>query len=143
MSPAKPISLSRILLAAVLLPMVWTATLPAPPAAALEGAPEATANGRPSPNPGLDLRATLGGKDQLAALRTIHRVLTEVEDGATYVWRRRHGRLGGMFKSTLTLRDAKGRTCRHLVMRLYSGAYSRRVEGIACRASDGSWQLEG
>ena len=33
--------------------------------------------------------------DEIAALEAIRVALTEVSDGASYVWHRRHGRLGG------------------------------------------------
>lgn len=92
---------------------------------------------------GQDLRPLLSGQDKLALLRAIHIALSEVEDGATYVWHRHNGRLNGSFKPTRSFRDAQGRTCRHLVVRLSAGQYGRGTEGIACRLKDGDWALEG
>ena len=69
--------------------------------------------------------------------------LTEVGDGATYVWHRRHGRLSGIVQPTASFKDPAGRVCRHIVLVLSSLDHSGKVEGIACRAPDGRWQLEG
>jgi surface antigen len=33
--------------------------------------------------------------------------------------------------------------CRHLVLILTTGVRTGRIEGVACRAQDGVWQLEG
>ena len=90
-----------------------------------------------------DLRPLLSSRDRLATLRAIHITLTQVEDGATYVWHRRHGRLSGAFRPTASFRNRQGKTCRHLIVQLKSGLYNRRTEGIACRTSTGGWRLEG
>lgn len=101
----------------------------------------------PSPIPSVpvasDLRPLLSGGDRVATFRTLHLVLSQVEDGATYVWHRGHGRLSGAFKPTRSFRSADGRLCRHLMMQLAAGLYARRSEGIACRNLDGQWSLEG
>lgn len=81
--------------------------------------------------------------DDIAVLEAIEIALTEASDGSTYVWRRDHGRLAGAFRPTSTFRDADGRMCRHLELRLRLGSYQRTIEGIACRARNGVWQLEG
>ena len=81
--------------------------------------------------------------DALAALEAIEIALTQAGDGATYIWRRNNGRLAGAFRPTSTFRDAEGRICRHLEMRMRLGTYQRPIEGIACRDKDGVWNLEG
>lgn len=81
--------------------------------------------------------------DDLAALEAVDIALTQASDGATYVWRRGNGRLVGAVRPTKTFRDADQRMCRHIEMQLRLGTYLRRTEGIACRASDGVWVLEG
>jgi surface antigen len=90
-----------------------------------------------------DLKATLNGKDEVAALEALQLALTEAADGATVVWRRQHGRLSGLVQPTSSFKDESNRVCRHIVMTLTSGGYSRKVEGIACRQGDGVWSLEG
>lgn len=81
--------------------------------------------------------------DEIATLEAVHLALTEVSDGSSYVWRRRHGRLSGVVQPTASFMDAGGRVCRHIVVLLATGSYSRRTEGIACRLDSGGWRLEG
>lgn len=81
--------------------------------------------------------------DSIAALEAVEIALTQASDGATYVWRRHNGRLAGAFRPTSTFRDSDGRICRHLEMHMRLGTYQRHTEGIACRSTDGVWNLEG
>jgi hypothetical protein len=92
---------------------------------------------RPEPAAALDTR------DEIATLEAVQVALTELGDGQTYVWHRAHGRLSGAFQPTSSFKDATGKVCRHIVLLLASGSYSRKTEGIACRLSGGRWQLEG
>lgn len=85
----------------------------------------------------LDLR------DEIAALERIQYALAEVGDGATYVWRRWHGRLSGVVHPTVSFKDRSGKVCRHLTVLLTTGLRTRRMDGIACRLPSGRWQLEG
>lgn len=85
----------------------------------------------------------LNDGDEIATLDAIRVALTEVGDGSTYVWHHNHGRLSGVIQPTGSFKDASGRVCRHLVLVLTTGFRSGRVEGIACRLTDGRWQLEG
>lgn len=89
------------------------------------------------------VRPRLDRTDEVAALEAVEIALTQAGDGATYVWQRSHGRIGGAIRMTSTFRDVDGRICRHLVMQMRQGTYSRRTEGIACRDADGVWVLEG
>lgn len=96
------------------------------------------------PRPSLaELKSTLDDTDAVAALEAVQLALTEVGDGATYVWHRKHGRLSGAIQPTSSFKDGSGHVCRHIVMALTSGSYSRKAEGIACRQRDGVWVLEG
>src|ERR671914_165391 len=70
-----------------------------------------------------DLKATLNGKDEVAALEALQLALTEAADGATVVWRRQHGRLSGLVRPTSSFKDESNRVCRHIVMTLTSGGY--------------------
>ena len=88
-------------------------------------------------------RDTLTRYDRLAALEAVQIALSEVGDGDSYVWRRRHGRLNGVIQPTKSYKDAGGRVCRHVIVLLNSGNYSRKREGIACRHDDGIWSLDG
>lgn len=91
----------------------------------------------PKPMPGLDAR------DEIAALEAVHLALSEIGDGASYVWHQRNGRLSGIISPTSSFKDPEGRVCRHIVMSLTAGRSTARTEGIACRMADRSWRLEG
>ncbi len=81
--------------------------------------------------------------DELAALQALQTALTEVADGGAYVWHRRHGRLNGVVRPTVSFRGARGAVCRHIEVSLTSGTYTRRIEGVACRDEAGVWNLSG
>ena len=89
-----------------------------------------------------DLKS-LDAADEIAALESVQIALSEVGDGATYVWHRRNGRLSGVVQPTASFKGAAGRVCRHIVLTLSSADQTRRTEGVACRLADGRWQLEG
>lgn len=99
--------------------------------------------------PELHLRAespeklSLDGSDETAALHAVLIGLTEIPDGTSFVWRRAHGRLSGIVRPMFSFRNADGDVCRQLMLTLTSGAYTRTVEGTACREPDGRWALEG
>lgn len=81
--------------------------------------------------------------DEIATLEAIRLALSEVGDGATYVWHRTNGRLSGLVRPTASFKDIAGRVCRHFVLVLSAVDNSGKIEGVACRLSDGRWQLEG
>jgi Surface antigen len=81
--------------------------------------------------------------DEIAALQSVQLALSKLGDGASYVWRRSHGRLSGLVQPTSSFRNDKGRICRHLVLLLTTGDKTNKTEGVACRADNGVWQLEG
>jgi hypothetical protein len=91
----------------------------------------------PKSMPGLDAR------DEIAALEAVHLALSEIGDGASYVWHQRNGRLSGIISPTSSFKDPEGRVCRHIVMSLTAGRSTARTEGVACRMADRSWRLEG
>ncbi|MBX9591987.1 MAG: hypothetical protein K2X43_22060 [Hyphomonadaceae bacterium] len=85
----------------------------------------------------------VGDGDEIATLEAIRVALVEVGDGSSFVWHHGNGRLSGVIHPTASFKDAAGRICRHIVVVLTTGARSGRVEGVACRLTDGRWQLEG
>jgi surface antigen len=91
----------------------------------------------------LDIRPVFDDRDEVAALEAVQLALTEVGDGSTYVWYRHGGRLSGLVQPTQSFRDAFGRVCRHIVVTLNDASRSKRTESIACRMSDGGWELDG
>ncbi len=94
----------------------------------------------------LPRRPVLTWADQVATLEAVHIALNTTADGATYVWRRHHGNLDAIIQPTQSFKDGKDgrqRVCRHVVIMLISGSFTRRAEGIACRLIDGSWALDG
>jgi hypothetical protein len=99
---------------------------------------------RASPRPKLaDHSQGLDDNDEIATLDAIRVALSEVGDGSTYVWHSQNGRLSGVIQPTASFKDTAGRVCRHIVLVLTTGVRSGRVEGVACRLTDGRWQLEG
>lgn len=98
-----------------------------------------------SPQPRLaDLsRVPLDIFDEVAALDAIRIALTQVGDGNSFVWYRNNGRLSGVVQPTRSFRDGTGRICRHIVVVLTTGPRTGKIEGFACRLTDGGWQLEG
>lgn len=90
-----------------------------------------------------DFKATLDENDEIAALEAVRVALSEVGDGNTYVWYRRHGRLSGLVQPTTSFKDRTGRICRHILLIMTTGGYTARAEGVACRLDNGRWQLEG
>lgn len=81
--------------------------------------------------------------DQRAALESVQYALSEIGDGASYVWHRGHGKLSGVVQPTQSFKDGKGNICRHFIVMLASGSYTKRTETVACRTADGIWQLDG
>lgn len=91
----------------------------------------------------LDSSALLDENDEIAALEAVRVALSEVGDGATYVWHRANGRLSGVVQPTGSFKDLGGRVCRHIVLILSAGAHTGKIEGVACRLANGRWQLDG
>jgi hypothetical protein len=81
--------------------------------------------------------------DEIAALEAIRIALTEVGDGNTFAWHRRHGRLSGLVQPTTSFKDSAGRVCRHILLIMTAGDHVGKAEGVACRGGDGRWQLGG
>lgn len=88
-------------------------------------------------------RPRLEDRDRVAALEAVQLALSEIGDGSAYVWYARSGRISGVVQPVASFKDARGRICRHVVVSLSAGAFSREREGVACRADSGVWQLEG
>lgn len=136
--------LSRLAMLAVLagaLPMRAAAADPAPP----RTAPTVQETEAPTERRTTvaDLKARLDETDLVAALQALHIALSQLGDGATYVWGRRSRSLMGIIKPTAAFVDDQGRVCRHLVYTLSLGGYSKTIEGIACRQIEGLWTLSG
>ena len=91
----------------------------------------------------LESRALLDENDEIAALEAVRVALTQVGDGATYVWHRANGRLSGVVQPTGSFKDPAGHVCRHIILILATGAHSSKIEGVACRLANGRWQLDG
>jgi hypothetical protein len=115
---------------------------PAEPAPCTCSTPEQAPTMQPRPRLA-DHSQDLDDNDEIAALDAIRVALSEVGDGASYVWHRNNGRLSGVIHPTSSFKDGTGRICRHIVLILTTGVRSGRIEGVACRLTDGAWQLEG
>lgn len=148
-TPLAPVLSSALLLTSILIiaPALVHATDEAQqtaPDATIRPAPPKPDTVRPAPRPKYaDLMPPLDTTDRAATLEAVHLALSELGDGAAYVWHRNGGRLSGIFKPTASFRDRDGRVCRHLVLTLTAGQHTSRTEGIACRMADMSWRLEG
>jgi len=90
-----------------------------------------------------ELQGSLGEDEEIATLEAIRVALTEMGDGAPFVWRHRAGRIAGVVTPTSSFKDADGRICRHIVLVLAAGRRMGKIEGIACRLGDGRWELDG
>lgn len=88
-------------------------------------------------------RTMLDETDEIAALESVQFALTEVGDGASYIWHRNNGHLSGMVQPVTSFKDSQGQVCRHVVVILTSGVVSKKAEGVACRLASGQWTLEG
>jgi surface antigen len=88
-------------------------------------------------------KVMLDETDQIAALESVQFALTEVGDGASYIWHRNNGRLSGLVQPTGSFKGMTGEVCRHVMVMLTSGTRSKKTEGVACRLPSGQWRLEG
>lgn len=95
-----------------------------------------------SPHASTDVRSQLDHYDQLAVIQAMHLALSEVGDGASYVWHRSHGRLSGIVQINGTIKSG-GSICRKLTVVLTAGTETRRISTTACRLTDRSWQIIG
>lgn len=86
---------------------------------------------------------SLTRSDKLAALENVQYALSELGDGASYVWHRHHGKLSGVIQPTMSFLDGKRRVCRHIIVLLSAGSKSRKTEAVACRKPNGVWRLDG
>jgi surface antigen len=93
--------------------------------------------------PTLSQPVALDESDEIAALESVQFALSEVGDGASYIWHRNNGRLSGMVQPVTSFKDGRGQVCRHVVVVLTSGVTSKKAEGVACRLTGGQWKLEG
>ena len=89
------------------------------------------------------VKLALDASDATATLHAVQIGLTELPDGARFVWRRAHGRLSGVVRPKFSFKNDLGAVCRQLELTLRSGTYTRTIEGIACRDPDGRWALDG
>mgnify|MGYP001030302460 FL=1 len=80
--------------------------------------------------------------DRVAALESIQYALSELGDGASYVWHRGHGKLSGVIQPTQSFLDTNGRVCRHVVVLLSAGPKSKKTEAVACRLENGVWRFD-
>src|SRR5262249_36509264 len=140
------VSVSLVALASIIAfptllePLSAQAQRPATPAPCTCSSPERAP--APTPRPRFaDHSQDLDDRDEIAALNAIGVALTEVGDGASYVWHRGNGRLSGVVRPTASFKDHSGRVCRHIMVLLTTGYRTGRVEGVGCRLGDGSWQL--
>jgi hypothetical protein len=93
--------------------------------------------------PAVTTPVMLDESDEMAALESVQFALSEVGDGASYIWHRNNGRLSGMVQPMTSFKDGQGQICRHVVVILTAGTNSKKAEGVACRLTSGQWKLEG
>jgi surface antigen len=79
--------------------------------------------------------------DRRAVYQAIHLALSEVGDGASYVWNRSHGRLGGLVQINGSFKSPDGRLCRRMIVMLTAGRETKQIATSACRLADRSWEL--
>lgn len=81
--------------------------------------------------------------DRDAALEAIQFTLSEVADGATFIWYTKKSSLKGYVRPTSSFRNASGNICRHLKFSVRAHLIVHKIEGVACRSANGTWSLEG
>lgn len=135
-----------VLVAAIFVSSDFAAADPAPGQATAQSCSSPDAQGSSKPDfarlPAL-VPGPLDLSDEIATLESVRFALTEVPDGASYVWHRRNGRLSGMVKPVASFKNTTGAVCRHIVVVLSSVVDTKKAEGVACRDPAGVWQLEG
>jgi hypothetical protein len=146
--PACSASLAAVLAVTIIASALAPAIVSAQGAEPLASAPCTCPNPSKPADPGAkpkfaEATAHLDENDEIAALEAIRVALSEVGDGSTYVWHRKHGRLSGIVQPTASFKDPIGRVCRHIVLIMTVGTATGRAEGIACRLPNGRWQLDG
>jgi len=132
-----------IIIGAGALAVLLFAPAPLPLKAGELGAETATAAIEQQPKSAAPVKPGLDRGDRQAAMAALHLALSELGDGVTLIWERRAHGLKGRIKPVSAFRDDRGRICRHVEYWLAHGDYERRIEGIGCRESDGSWSLSG
>lgn len=132
-----------IIIGAGALAVLLFAPAPLPLKAGELGAETSTAAIEQKPKSAPRVKAGLDPSDRRAAIAALQLALTELGDGVTLIWQRPERGLKGRIKPVSAFRDDRGRICRHVVYWLAHGDYERRIEGIGCRESDGSWSLSG
>jgi surface antigen len=89
-----------------------------------------------------DASVVLDQDDEYAALESVQFGLTEVADGASYIWHRAHGKLSGIVKPVSSFKDTHGSVCRHAIVVLSGAQSTKRTEIVACRLPTGVWELQ-
>ena len=108
------------------------------------GTPPCSYSGKPARPSFAELTdRRLDEADEIAALESVQVGLSRMDDGEPFVWRRSNGKLSGIVRPTVSFRNAKGDLCRHVVVLLTTGFKTSTREGIACRATNRRWVLEG
>lgn len=87
-------------------------------------------------------KVVLDQTDEDAALESVQIALTEIADGASYVWRREHGQLSGLVAPLASFKNTHGSVCRYAVVMLSATTATKRTEIVACRLPTGIWQIE-
>jgi surface antigen len=93
-------------------------------------------------SPAVSNARKLSLNDRVAAMERVQFALSEVGDGASYVWRRSHGKLSGVIQPTQSFLDSKGRVCRHIIVLFSSGTKAKKTEAVACRLDNGVWRFD-
>lgn len=89
------------------------------------------------------LSVVLDETDEIAALESVQFALTEVADGATYVWHRSNGHISGFVKPVSSFKASDGSVCRTATIVFSSGNTTKKTEAKACRLPTGVWQMNG
>jgi surface antigen len=146
-APAKPAQpkAAQVMPGIAVTPPTANAPAAAAPCQCSDPASKERNSGRPkfAELPPIAQRTALDETDEIAALESVQFALSEVGDGASYVWHRNNGRLSGMVQPVASFRDQQGQICRHVLVILTAGTHSKKAEGVACRLPSGQWKLEG
>lgn len=103
---------------------------------------QGNANRSAETSPAVSNARKLSPNDRIAAMESVQFALSEVGDGASYVWRRGRGKLSGLIQPTQSFLDSKGRVCRHIIVLLSFEAKAKKTEAVACRLDNGVWRFD-
>lgn len=93
-------------------------------------------------NAGSKVSSSLGSADLAYYNQTSQHALETAKVGSISSWRNPNSGNSGTITPTRTLANGDGKVCREFNQTINTAGKSQKTSGIACRQSDGRWQVE-